>query len=155
MLVSLGVVGVLLEAWRQLRDAAEANTRKLRQLRWVLLHSSPTDSVLDCWSGLGVFRPNPYFYSMLYSQVLSTSERERLAADLISGRMAPKLVFPSHDLLRWVSPDVRAALLKNYMPVPGEGFIFFRITSEEQLHAFLRPPEASSARSARSGGGPK
>jgi hypothetical protein len=117
--------------WEMRRQfAAETSSRQLRQLRWVLLHSSPTDRVLDCWSGLGVFRPNAYFYSMLYGQVLSTSDRERLAADLMSGRTAPKLVFPSHDLLWWVSPSVRTALLKNYMPVPGEGFIFFRITSD-------------------------
>ncbi len=133
--------------------AAWTDTRQLSQLRWVILHSSPTDTVLDCWSGLGVFRPNAYFYSMLYGQVLSTSERERLAADLMSGRMAPKLVFPSHDLLKWVSPNARAALLKNYMAVPGEGFIFSRITSEELLQTW--PPEASSAHSARSAGGPK
>jgi len=109
--------------------AAETNTRQLGNLRWVLLHSSPTDPVLDCWSGLGVFRPNAYFYSMLYDQMLSASDREQLAADLMSGRMAPKLVFPSHDLLRWVSPNVRSALLKNYTNVPGE-FIFYRIASD-------------------------
>jgi len=107
----------------------QRNAGQLRQLRWVMLHSSPTDTVLDCWSGLGVFRPNAYFFSMLYDQVLTTSDREQLAADLMSGRMAPKMIFPSHDLLWWVSPNVRFALLKNYINVPGQ-FIFLRIASD-------------------------
>jgi hypothetical protein len=100
------------------------NSEQIHKLTWVLAHSKPNASVLDCWSGLGVFRPNAYFYSMLYSQLLDPNARAQLVAELYSTRAAPKLVFPSADLLRWLSPEAPAALLANYRPIPGEFPIF-------------------------------
>jgi hypothetical protein len=135
-------VGPALEMQKQF--APDTNARQLSQLRWVLLHTGPTDPVLDCWSGLGVFRPNAYFYSMLYGQMLSPDDRKQLAADLMSGRMAPKLIFPSHDLLKWVSPDVRTAFLAHYIPIPQEGYIYYRLGSDDQLQTLLGLPGPSS-----------
>jgi hypothetical protein len=142
-------VGPGLEMRRQFEP--DGNARQLNQLRWVMLHTRPTDTVMDCWSGLGVFRPNALYYSMLYGQMLNTNDRERLASDLMSGRLAPKLIFPSHDLLRWVSPHVRTALLSHYMAVPGEGFIFFRVGSDNQMQTLLGLSDPSPASPADAG----
>lgn len=96
------------------------NSWQLSQLHWVLTHTQPNDTVLDCTTGLGVFRPDAYFYSMLYPQMLSASDHERLIADLKSGRLAPKLIFPDQYLL------VPADLIGNYAPVIGEWTIWIR-----------------------------
>jgi len=77
------------------------NTTTLNEIRYVLQNTSPTDTCMDGWTGLGVFRPHAWFYWFLHVEVramLSERTKNEFAANLRSGSIAPKLIFYDQDL---------------------------------------------------------
>ena len=84
-----------------LDDVHDTNTTTLNEIRYVLQNTSPTDTCLDGWTGLGVFRPHAWFYWFLHGEVramLSERTKNELVANLRSGSIAPKLIFYDQDL---------------------------------------------------------
>jgi len=103
------------------------NTDTLRDIRYVIETTTPQDTVMDGWSGLGVFRPHSYFYFFLNSEVramIPDQQRRELLEELRSGRIAPKLIFLDRDLGA-LSPGIHALLEEHYESV-GKGLIWRR-----------------------------
>ncbi|HKD66312.1 MAG TPA: glycosyltransferase family 39 protein [Candidatus Binataceae bacterium] len=129
--LALFVIGLSIEPYHYIRKHSmpHMNDQRLHQLRLVLTITRPADTVMDGWSGLGVFRPHAYFYWSLSPRnrfILSSQDRRELLSGLRSGRIAPRLIFPDQDGLGWISPEVELFLLKYYELVPGEFPIFRR-----------------------------
>ena len=85
----------------------------LDELRYIMAHTTPADTVMDGYEGAGVFRPHAWFYWFLaYNerQRITEAEKRALFDRLVDGSIAPKLIlfYPepprsiagSHGLLR-------------------------------------------------------
>jgi hypothetical protein len=100
----------------------DKNTPQLELIRYVQEHTKPTDTLLDGWTGLGVFRPHAFYYSFFHSEVramLTDEDRSELLSGLEKGTISPELVFLDRNL-RAVSPSVTAFLKTHYEPVVGD-----------------------------------
>ena len=95
------------------------NWSTLQKLSWVIENVSPQESVLDGFSGLGVFRPHAFFYYFLHGEMLLMLEDSdwRPLEDLLSDpEKAPKLVVDDRFVARAPSP-VRELVERNYTAV--------------------------------------
>jgi Dolichyl-phosphate-mannose-protein mannosyltransferase len=104
------------------KEFSSTNALQLKRLRFVLANTLPTDTVMDGWSGLGVFRPHAWFYPFIHGEIqalLSAEDRQQLLLGLRSGRIAPKFVFPNAAMMS-ISRPVTAFLLTHYYPVGGD-----------------------------------
>jgi hypothetical protein len=91
---------------------------QLGRIRLVLATTSARDTVLDGFTGAGVFRPHAWHYFFLHDEIralLGPAERSRLLGDLRDGRIAPAVVLLDDDL-RALSPEVTAFLEAGYAP---------------------------------------
>lgn len=98
------------------------NTEQLAAIRYVQENTLPNDTVLDEYSGYGLFRPHAYFFWFLHPGMRAMLEEEdyaRLLDDLRRGRIRPALVLVTSDI-RDRSPEWRAFLERNYEPAGPE-----------------------------------
>jgi len=89
--------------------------------------TAPTDTVLDGYSGSGIFRPSAYYYGMLPWNVrlaLSDDVKENLFTELREGGIRPTLILLDRSLERF-SPEVRDFVEQEYEPT-GIGNIWKR-----------------------------
>ena len=92
------------------------NWSTLRNLSWVIENVSPQESVLDGFSGLGVFRPHAFFYYFLHDEMLlmlEDSDWRPLERRLSDPEKAPKLVVDDRFMAR-APGRVRALVERNY-----------------------------------------
>ena len=101
---------------------------KEKAIALILDNSSASDTVLDGYSGIGVFRPHAFRYFFLHTemrQMLSLGAVRELEDGLEQGAIAPR--FASGDShLKAVSPRVRDFLQRNFAPV-GDGPLLLRV----------------------------
>lgn len=93
------------------------NWSTLQGIRWVVRNVGPGETTLDGYSGLGVFRPQPFFHQFLYADpraVQTEAEQGGVLEDLRSGRARPKVVFLDWRLRSGVGPEVIAFLERHY-----------------------------------------
>jgi hypothetical protein len=114
--MSVGPLGLM---FGTLSSTKYRNT--LDQIAFVMENTTPTDPVMDGFTGLGVFRPHAYFYWILQEEfpMISRRQRDSLLADLESGRVHPKLVFLDQNL-RLFSSRVAQFIEQNYEPFGHE-----------------------------------
>jgi hypothetical protein len=102
------------------RDAFDrGNWGTLQAIQYVLRNSSPRETTFDGFTGLGLFRPQPFFHHFQYPHafLLQTEEEHRtMLEDLESGRAIPKMIFWSHYLREAVTPEIGAFLERHYVP---------------------------------------
>jgi hypothetical protein len=92
---------------------------QLQEIAYIIEHADPTESVLDGFTGTGVFRPGAHFFGVLPSnvrQTLTKWEKERILDDLRSGIIVPKIVILDNDL-KDLSPEITAFTRDQYYPV--------------------------------------
>jgi hypothetical protein len=113
---------------KRMHDAFDLrNTAQLDEIRYILAHTAPTDTIMDGFTGSGVFRPHAYFYFFPHYGIrtmLTDEDRHELLKNLYSGRIAPKLILFDKSL-RSLSPAITAFFEENYQPV-GRGEIWQR-----------------------------
>ena len=119
---ALAVLVVLLSIQPLARFRAafdRGNWGTIQGIGYVLRNTSPWETTLDGFTGLGLFRPQAFFYHFQNSHVfeLQTDERhERMLEALETGEALPKLIFWTHYLRDAVTPEMRAFLEKHYVP---------------------------------------
>lgn len=107
---------------------SSTNEVQLQRIRYVLLNTLPTDTVMDGWSGLGVFRRSAWFYPFIHGDIpllLNATDRNQLLLGLQSGKIAPKFIFPNEAMLS-ISLPVTTFLLTHYAPVSGVPYLLQR-----------------------------
>ena len=100
---------------------------QLEEIRYIVETTAPTDTVLDGYSGSGIFRPSAYYYGMLPWNVrlaLSDDVKEKLFTELREGGITPTLILLDRSLERF-SPEVRDFVEQEYEPT-GIGNIWKR-----------------------------
>jgi hypothetical protein len=112
-LLSLGPLGAQRESF------ARSNLDKLASIRFVIENTRPDESVMDGYTGIGVFRPHAYRYYFLHAELramLGEAERREVLEGLRSGALAPRLIsFDGH--LSRLSPEIRAFFEEHYASV--------------------------------------
>jgi 4-amino-4-deoxy-L-arabinose transferase-like glycosyltransferase len=106
------------------------NSSDLQSLRYVIEKTSPTDTMMDGFTGFGVFRPHAYFYWFLNTEIVEmmTDEQKRqLLADFQTGKIAPRYIILDYFLARVLFP-IRWYVWDNFRVVPGELLICERLT---------------------------
>lgn len=112
----------LMTSLRLREGFARGNTGDLENIRYVLRNAAPTETVLDGFTGQGLFRPHAFFYFFLHGEVravLGPEPRAQLLGGLRSGLIAPKLVLLDSDL-REFSPEAARFVEENYAPLGRE-----------------------------------
>lgn len=113
---------------KQMRDDFSwTNQDALGDIEYVLTNSEPEESVMDGWTGRGVFRPHAIYHYFLHGEVramLTEEQKGDILARLRSGEVAPRLILMDGDL-RGVSPDITAFLEERY-EATGRGVIWQR-----------------------------
>jgi hypothetical protein len=107
--------------------ANSRNTAQLDGIRYVIENTKPTETVMDGFSGSGVFRPHAYFYYTLEyhtRSMLEATEWDDLLKGLQNGRISPTLIIFDKEL-RALPVAITAFLTDHYQPV-GEGEIWRR-----------------------------
>jgi hypothetical protein len=100
---------------------------QLARVRLVQGLTSPRDTVLDGFTGAGVFRPHAYYWFFLHDEVralLGDAERDGLKRALRDGEIAPTLVLFDFDV-QDLSPDVKSFVEENYEPA-GDPLVWRR-----------------------------
>jgi hypothetical protein len=100
----------------------------LQPLRFVIENTSPTDTMMDGWTGIGAFRPHAYFYWFLNPEILSmlTAEQmDELLRDLQTGKIAPRYLVMDESL-RHVFARIPWFAWRNFEPDPTEPLIWER-----------------------------
>ncbi len=98
------------------------NRDQLSKIAFVMNHSREDETVLDGWTGWGVFRPHAYFYFFLHSGVSGTlgwKIRGELLSALQTGQINPKIVLLD-DSLREFFPQVADFVRTHYSPTAAE-----------------------------------
>ena len=102
----------------------EVNTNELQSLRYTIEKTSPTDTMMDGFSGIGVFRPHAYFYWFLDPEIFAmmTDEQKRqLLADLQTGKLAPRYLIMDSFLDDVLSP-IRWYVSSNFSMVQHQPY---------------------------------
>jgi hypothetical protein len=100
---------------------------QLGRMRLVYALTEPSDTVMDGFTGAGVFRPHAYYYFFLHNQIralLSGPEMDGLRRALRDGEIAPAVVLFDFDL-RELSPDFKQFVVANYEPT-GDPLVWRR-----------------------------
>ncbi len=117
-LLSAAILLSIAPAWR-LRDAFDrGNWGTLQAIEYVIRNSSPWETTLDGFTGLGLFRPQAFHHHFQHPHAFalqSTEEHEEMLEALESGRALPKMIFWSHYLKDAVTPEIAAFLEKHYV----------------------------------------
>jgi hypothetical protein len=117
LLLALVAAASTLPAALRLRESfGRTNGGTLANIRYVLRNVSASETVLDGFSGEGVFRPNAYYYFFLHDEIRRIAHPDELMSGLRRGEIAPKLVLFDRHLQEW-SPDLAAFLRANYADI--------------------------------------
>jgi len=125
LLIVIGSVPVF-EMKRDL--SLHGNPAVLEQLRFVIENSGPDDTVMDGWTGLGVFRRSATFYPSFnhhFVAMMSKKLRRQVLADLQSGKIAPQMIFFDKYLNR-VTPGIGDYVRQHYDRADGSDVIWIR-----------------------------
>jgi len=86
----------------QITDVAQQrNDEALREVRFIIENSAPTETVLDGWTLHAPFRPHAYFYYFLHEELrmmLTEDDRLQFLNGVRSGLISPKFIFLDGDL---------------------------------------------------------
>lgn len=109
---------VCLEPLGRLRQSFDrGNWNTLQGIRWVVRNVGPGETTLDGYSGLGVFRPQPFYHQFFYADpraVQTDAQQQEVLSALRTGRALPKVVFLDWRLRSGVSPEVIAFVERHY-----------------------------------------
>ena len=93
---------------------------QLGRMRAVLDSTTPDQTVLDGFTGAGVFRPHAWYYFFVHEEIrplLGPPEIGRLRAALRDGEIAPAIVLFDDDV-QHLPAEITSFLRDNYAPTP-------------------------------------
>lgn len=112
---------------KSLQPAYPKMQDQLARMRLVLALTRPSDTVMDGFTGAGVFRPHAYYYFFLHDEIralLGGPELDGLRRALRDGEIAPALVLFDLDV-QHLSREVKSFVEENYEPA-GDPLVWRR-----------------------------
>jgi hypothetical protein len=125
--LAVAAVPPLTAGFRSLDPAHPKVQDQLARLRLVLALTTPGETVMDGFTGAGVFRPHAYYYFFLHDEIramLEGPELDRLRRALRDGEIAPAVVLFDFDV-QDLSPEVKLFVEENYEPA-GDPLVWRR-----------------------------
>lgn len=121
------MVGICLYPFNQiLTHTRVSNTGKLNEIRFIMENTTPDDTVLDGWTGSGVFRDHAYYYYFLHSGVRQMMTEKERSEDVLKALRENNTKIVIYDgNVRDLSPAVKKYVEANYKPA-GIGAIYVR-----------------------------
>jgi len=121
------LIGICLYPFNQvLTQTKKTNQGKLNEIRYILENTTPNDTVLDGWTGSGVFRDHAYYYYFLHHGVRQMLTEKEKSEDVIKALREKKTKIVIYDNnVKSLSPSVRKYIEANYKP-SGIGAIYIR-----------------------------
>jgi hypothetical protein len=116
--LAVAAVPPLAAGFNRLDPAHPKVQDQLARMRLVLALTTPRETVMDGFTGAGVFRPHAYFYFFLHDEIralLEGPEKDALRRALRDGEIAPALVLFDFDVQDF-SPEVKLFVEENYEP---------------------------------------
>jgi 4-amino-4-deoxy-L-arabinose transferase-like glycosyltransferase len=130
-LLALGLIALVappsLSLARGLDPARPRLQDQLGRIRFVLGQTTAEETVMDGFTGAGVFRPHAWFYFFLHDEIralLGAPQIGRLRAQLREGEIAPALVV-FDDELQQMHREITSFLRDNYEPT-GDPLVWRR-----------------------------
>jgi hypothetical protein len=78
-------MGIIIFPLQQIYHQTErSNSGQLENIKFIMDNTTPEDTVLDGWSGFGVFRPHAYYYHFLHGEARAMLSNDDLADNLIN-----------------------------------------------------------------------
>src|SRR5262249_24067138 len=109
---------------------SRSNSGQLADIKFIMDNTNPQDTVLDGWSGLGVFRPHAYYYHFLHAEIRAMLSNEKLAHNLITTLKQKRTKVIIYDTsIRALPPPFQEYITQNYV-YSGQGNIYLL----EQMH---------------------
>jgi hypothetical protein len=112
------VVLTLTPLYREFEWDRQPNDDQLAAISFVIDNSSPSDTVLDGFTGVGVFRPRAFYYGGVLSSdvrgVIPASVRSDFIDGLTTGAVSPKFVSLDFDVIEFLGPDVVQMIQQRY-----------------------------------------
>ena len=118
-------IGIVVFPFQQTcRQLERSNAGQLADIRCIMSITSPRDTVLDGWSGFGVFRPHAYYYYFLHKEVRAMLGKEDLEDNLIVSlkEKRPKVIIYDSSI-KALPKAVQDYIAKNYV-YSGQGNIY-------------------------------
>ena len=125
------LIGISLYPFNQVLTRTETGDREdLDRIKYVLENTTPNDTVLDGWSGLGVFRDHAYYYYFVHTGVRRMLTEKERSEDVIRALREKNTKIVIYDgNVRDLSASVREYIEANYRPT-GVGSIHIRLDKE-------------------------
>ena len=103
-----------------------SNEGQLNEIRFILQNTTPQDTVLDGWTGSGVFRDHAYYYYFLHGEVRNMLTPKESSEDVVNvlREKKTKIVIYNGDV-QALSQEVRNYVEANYKPT-GVGSLYIR-----------------------------
>ncbi|NDG86869.1 MAG: hypothetical protein EBY15_02840 [Gammaproteobacteria bacterium] len=87
---------------------------------WMMENTNPTDTVLDGWTGIGVFRPQAWYYGYLHHEIplmISEVEVRKFYDDVMAFRVKPTVIVDD-GMIFALEPLFFQWVQTNYVHVP-------------------------------------
>lgn len=97
----------------------DGSREQLADLRWMIAHTEPTDTVLSGYPSVAAFRPSAWFYFFLTGPFASADDYAALLDGMRSGRIRPRLVVLNGTLTQAPQP-VLDYIREHYRPARGD-----------------------------------
>ena len=115
----------LLEKPRHIR-LNRSNEGRLNEIRFILQNTTPQDTVLDGWTGSGVFRNHAYYYYFLHGEVRNMLTSQESSKDIVNALREKQTKIIIYDgNVQALSQEVRNYVEANYKPT-GVGSLYIR-----------------------------
>jgi hypothetical protein len=84
-------------------ELAHRNRKVTEGALWAINNTAPEDTILDGWTGIGVFRKQSWHYGFLHGEIppmIPQRERDSLMKDLRSGHIHPRIIADDENI--WI-----------------------------------------------------
>ena len=125
------VIGISLYPFNQVLTHTESDDdERLERVKYILENTTADDTVLDGWSGLGVFRDHAYYYFFVHKGVRPMLTEKERSEDVINALREKNTKIVIYDgNVRDMSDSLREYIEANYGPT-GVGPIYIRLDKE-------------------------
>ncbi len=124
MLIAVAIVIHPLD--QMIDQLSQKNDGQLANIKYIMNVTTPSDAVLDGWSGYGFLRPHAYYYYFLHGEMRAMLDEKELTDDLIESaeKNNTKIVIYDGDL-RALPQKTQDYINSNYIPT-GQDNLYIR-----------------------------
>jgi hypothetical protein len=115
ILIAIGIITHPLD--QMINQLSQRNDWQIANIQYILDNTSPSEAVLDGWSGYGFLRPQAYYYYFLHGEMRAMLNEKELTDDLIKSveERNTKIIIYDGDM-RALPQKTKDYITNNYVP---------------------------------------